>query len=155
MLSWLLAFTVTGFGPLIPEGLPVAPVDVVAGAQTIALRAPLVARTPGVRLVLFVRDLSAFAAQRSDRLVAFEQALPPGSVKARLRSSDGRELELRHTDYVYHRGYAGLVLTETAPGLGNTLYGTLEIDAATALPGVQFVWLDRLVRTVQDTRQLR
>ena len=155
MHAWLLAFVVTGLGPVVPEGAPIAPLDIAAGPQAIALRAPLVARTRGARLVLFIRDLSAFGAAGTARTTAFEQALPPGSVSARLRSNDGRVLELEHTDYVYQRGYAGLVLTETMPGTANTRYDTLELDSASALPGVQFVWLDRLVRTVQDIRQLR
>ncbi|MEX2482163.1 MAG: hypothetical protein WD928_15000 [Gammaproteobacteria bacterium] len=155
MLAWLLTLSLTGLGPIVPEGLAVAPVDVVAGSQTIALRAPLVARTPGARLVLFVRDLSALKAPGMDRVAAFEHALPPGSVSARLRSPDGRALELQHTAYLYHRGLAGLVLTESAPGQSNTLYATLEVEASRPLPGVQFIWLDALARDVRDTHQLR
>lgn len=155
MLAWLLAFSLTGFAPAVPEGQVVAPADVVAGAQSIALRAPLVARAPGARLVLFVRDLSMLQTPGMDRVAGFEHALPPGSVSARLRAADGHELVLRHTDYVYYRGLAGLVLTESLPGARNTLYEALELESARALPGVQFVWLDRLAKTVRDTRQLR
>ena len=154
MLESLFALLLNGLAPAAPDGLPVAPLDITVGRQEIPLRAPLVGRTPGARLVLFVRDLSAFAPAGDQRLPGFERALPPGSVRARLVGRDG-ELDFVHTEYVYHRGFAGLVLTEVIPGQGNRLYDRLQLDADVALPGVQFVWLDRVGRRVQDTRHWR
>lgn len=144
MFALLLAFLLTAPRALAPEGLPVAPLDLVAGRQDVPLRAPLVARSPGARLVLAVRGGD------DGRRAAFEAALPPGSARAWLRADDGSVLEFAHTGYVYFRGYAGLVLSETHPGRGNVRYDALTIDSAQALDNVQVVWLDQRVRSVRD-----
>ena len=155
MYAFVLAFALGGLRPAIPDGLPVAPVDVVAGQQHIDLRAPLVARTPGTRIVLFVRQLSELVEPGAPRRDAFQRAVPPGSVSARLSNTDGTALDFEHTGYVYHRGYAGIVLTETAPGSSRTRYDRLALRSAVDLPGVQFIWLDQHTRRVQDLGQIR
>jgi len=149
MLVWLFvtALGVPQFLVGLPEAPPVAPTDLVVGRQSVDLREPLLARTRGAKLVLFVRDRSALTA--SDN-AAFEAAVPPGSVTAHLRARDGDDLVLDHTGYAYYRGFAGLVLSEREPGADNTLYDALEIEAAKALPRVRFMWLDRAGRRVQD-----
>ncbi len=150
MMSWLLAFVVGGVPLLQIDGPPIAPVDILPGHQVVELRGPLIARTAGARLVLFVRDHSTLTGQRPDRGNAFEEAVPAGSVTARLSNPDGGELTLAHTGYTYYRGYSGLVLTETSPGARQQRYSHLELDASVALPDVRFVWLDQLTRTVRD-----
>ena len=155
MLSWLVAFAVVGVPQLIPEGPPVAPVDISPGHQVVDLRAPLFARTAGVRMVLFVRDVDAVLDDAhnpaaGDRQGRFELAVPTGSITAHLTSADGVSLTLEHTGYRYYRGFSGLVLTETSAGARGQLYSHLELDADVALPDVRFVWLDQLTRTVRD-----
>lgn len=155
MLSWLVAFAVVGIPQFMPEGPAVAPVDISAGHQVVDLRAPLFARTAGVRMVLFVRDVAAVLDDvrnptAADRHGRFELAVPPGSITAHLTSADGVRLTLEHTGYRYYRGFAGLVLTETSAGARGQLYSHLELDADVALPDVRFVWLDQLTRTVRD-----
>ncbi len=150
MTAWLLAVALFGLAEHVPEGAPIAVTDLAAGRQAVSLRAPLVARTAGTRLVLFVRALQALGGTGDARRSGFESALPPGSVRAWLRSADGQVLELAHTDYVYFRGFAGLVLGEVSPGRGGTRYDTLEIDTARDLPAVRFMWLDQRTRSVRD-----
>ena len=149
MVVWLLvaALGVPQFLTGFAEPPPVAPTDLVVGRQTVDLREPLLARTRGAKLVLFVRDRAALLGPDN---AAFEAAVPPGSVTARLRAGDGNDLVLDHTGYAYYRGFAGLVLSEREPGTDNTLYDALEIEAAKALPRVRFMWLDRAGRRVQD-----
>ena len=143
MGTWLLSFVIGSILQLPPEGLPVAPFDIAIGHQMVPLREALVARAPGVRLVLFVREGTP---------AMFENANPTGSVTAHLTASDGRELTLEHTGYYYYRGFSGLVLTDAGQAGRSESFGQLELDAKVALKGVRVVWLDRLARTVQDVR---
>lgn len=150
MLSFLISFAVFGVPQLIHEAPPIAPTDIAVGQQQIELRGPLIARTPDAKLVLFVRDLAALKEAGDERVDAFEKALPRGSVQARLSNTEGDSLALEHTDYIYYKGFAGLVLTEQQKGARATRYDSLSLDATTALPGVRFVWLDHAARTVRD-----
>ena len=150
MLSWMIAFVVTGVPLNFPDGAHIAPTEIVQGQQNVPLRGPLVARTAGARLVLFVRELDELTANEADRNNAFEQAVPTGSVSALLSREDGPQLHLEHTGYIYYRGFAGLVLTETSPGQRRQRYDQLELTAQRDLPLVRFVWLDQLTRTVRD-----
>lgn len=149
MLALALAFALNGLVPAVPDGLPVAPVDLDAGVQAIELREPLMARGSGARLVLLVRDRAATAADPARTVAAFEERLPTGSVEARLRGTNGVALTLKHTGYVYHRGYAGLVLTGQG-GVKNRRYDHLEIESSRTLENVRMVWLDRTGRQLQD-----
>ena len=150
MLHWLVAFATLGVPPLFEDSPPIAPTDLTVGSQTVELRGPLVARAPGVRLVLFVRDQRAVTGYAEAASEQFESAVPAGSVTAVLTGEDGRELTLEHTGYTYYRGFSGLVLSEQAPGPGQAIYRDLKLDTDIALPGVRFVWLDRDARTVRD-----
>lgn len=152
MLPLLLGFAALNLIRLAPEGLPVAPVDLVAGHQVIALRQPLVTRTPGVRLVLFVHRGDAAGKPGPDAVASFERAVPRGSVTARLRDDDGHVLTLVHTGYRFYQGYCGLVLTETRPAPRGGFYRHLEVDARVPLAHVRFVWLDQRGRQVRDVR---
>ena len=49
MWSVLVSFAAIGFGPLVGEGLPVAPVDIELGRQVVELRKALIAKRPGAR----------------------------------------------------------------------------------------------------------
>ena len=150
MTGLLLTLWMGGLRLTVPEGLPAAPLDLEAGVQRVELRAPLIARTVDARLVLMVREPLAENVQLGYGIAGFEQAVPRGSVRARLHSDGGGTLELEHSDYLYHRGYRGLVLTEVQPGRGNVRYGDLEIESDVRLPGVRLVWLDRRGRRIQD-----
>jgi hypothetical protein len=143
MWSFILAFVGVTALPVPPEGMPAAPFDLNVGQQQIELREPLVARSAGVRLVLFVRDPD---------IARFEQTHPAGSVVARLISADGRMLELVHTGYEYYSGFSGLLLTERTHAVRGDLFNRLEFDAQVSLRDVRLVWLDRLARRVQDVR---
>lgn len=150
MWAWLVGFGAIGVLPLVGDGLPVAPVDVEIGRQTIALQRPLFARTPGARLVLYIRDMSNLDVSRSRMLSEFETAVPAGSVTAYLTGDNDERLTLEHTGYSYYRGYAGLVLSQAAAPAELTLYRHLEVDAKLALRGVRFVWLERGGSRVED-----
>lgn len=150
MLSLILAFATFGFVPLHEDAPPIPPTDVSIGHQQVDLRGPLVARSRGVRLVLFVRDQRAVTGAPAAAFAAFEEAVPAGSVTAVLQGADGSALTLEHTGHTYYRGFSGLVLSEREPGPGNAIYRGLELDSNVALPGVRFVWLDRDARTVRD-----
>ncbi|MGE0485543.1 MAG: hypothetical protein AB7Q81_15470 [Gammaproteobacteria bacterium] len=150
MFALLLGFLLGGAQPLVPEGQPVAPFDLEPGHQAVSLRAPLVARTPGARLVLFVPALARVGSDDALRAQAVLGSLPPGSVTAVLGAADGARLELRHTGYRSWHGRVGLVLSETAPGRANTAYTTLELDSRLRLQNVRPVWLDQATRRVED-----
>lgn len=155
MLHWIVAYSLVRAPQLLPEGAVIAPMDIVQGHQVIDLRAPLIARSSGTRLVLFVRDACGVTdADRvtceAERLQAFQAAVPAGSVTAHLTAADGTSLTLEHTGYRYYQGFPGLVLTEKTPGTRTTRYAHMELDASVALPRVRFVWLDQLTRTVRD-----
>ena len=143
MLTLLISFAVAGALPLQPEALPVAPFDVGIGHQVVALREAMVARSPGVRMVLFVRD---------GERPAFEAAHPRGSVTAHLRDAQGREVTLAHTGYTYYHGFAGLVLTEQSAADRGQSFAHFELDAKVSLNHVRVVWLDRLARRVEVLR---
>lgn len=145
MGALLFYFAVASVLPIQPNGLPVAPFDVTVGQQVVDLREPMIARTPGVRMVLFTRGGTP---------ASFEAAHPTGSVTAHLSDAAGRKIALAHTGYVYYRGYAGLELTEqTAAGRGQS-FGHFQLDARVPMQNVRVVWLDRLARRVQDIRPL-
>ncbi|MCB1749551.1 MAG: hypothetical protein H6977_01960 [Gammaproteobacteria bacterium] len=150
MLALLLSFLVGGARLAVPEGLPTAPFDLAPGRQVIELRAPLVARAPGARLVLFVPALARAGSDDSLRAATLMAALPPASVSAVLSSADGHRLELVHSGYRSYHGQVGLVLTEVAAGAGNVAYTTLELDSRIRLQNVRAVWLDQPVRRVED-----
>jgi hypothetical protein len=150
MIAFLLCFFLNGAPSLVPEGLPAAPFDLAPGHQAVELRAPLIARTPGTRLVLFVPALARAGSDDALRAQAVLSALPPGSVSAVLSAADGARLEFRHTGYRSWRGRVGLVLEEIAPGPGNTAYTALELDSRLHLADVRLVWLDQLARRVED-----
>lgn len=141
MLVIPFCFAVAGALPLQPEALPVAPFDLTPGHQQVALREAMVARSRGVRLVLFVRG--------GDR-AGFEARHPAGSVTAHLADDAGHQLTLAHTGYTYYRGFTGLVLTEQAPAGGGLAYSRLDLDAKVTLDNVRVVWLDRQARRVED-----
>ncbi len=146
----LVSFAAIGFGPLVGEGLPVAPVDVEVGRQVVELRKPLIAKRPGARLVLYVRDTSSLRVTDPDVESAFESAVPEGSVVAYLRGSDDAELILQQTGYSFYRGYAGIVLSAPGTQLHMDRFQHLELETNVALKGVRFVWLDRDGRRVED-----
>lgn len=141
MLSMLASLAIGGLLQLQPESLPAAPFNLGVGQQQVLLRSPLIARTAGVRMVLFVRDGAP---------ASFERDHPAGSVTARLTTDEGQALTLEHTGYYYYHGLAGLVLTEQGAAARGQRFGHLEFDAKVALQGVNLVWLDRLARRVQD-----
>jgi hypothetical protein len=152
MWATLLSFAAIGVLPFVPIGLPVAPTDVKIGHQVVELLKPLVARSPGARLILYVRDISDLGVARRNILQEFESAVPRGSVVAYLTSERGEMLTLKHTEYSYYHGYAGLVLSETTAPARMELYRHLEIEAKVPLKGVYFVWLDRGGRRVEDVQ---
>lgn len=151
MIELIFAF-VTTVGPLqmADQSAPVAPTDVQPGNQAISLRKPLINRSPGTRLVLFVRDTTALTGSDVADAKAFERAVPLGSVRGTLRSNGGQTIIYRHTGFTYYRGFSGLVLTESRPSGAQALFHELEIDADLTLPQVRFVWLDRAGRTIRD-----
>lgn len=146
----LISFAAIGFGPLVGEGLPATPVDVEVGRQVVELRKPLIAKRPGARLVLYVRDTSDLGVTESDSMAAFESAVPEGSVVAYLRSADDEELVLQQTGYSFYRGYAGIILSAPDTQLHMERFQHLEVETNVALKGVRFVWLDRDGRRVED-----
>jgi hypothetical protein len=150
MWSLIVGFAAIGLGPLVGEGLPVAPVDIEIGRQLVALRKPLIAKRPGVRLVLYVRDTSNLGIAGPDVTDAFESAIPEGSVVAYLSGTDNQQLTLRQTGYSFYRGYAGIVLSAPSAQPSMARYQYLELDTKVALKGVRFVWLDRHGRRVED-----
>ncbi len=141
MNTLLLYFAVAGALPLQPDSLPVAPFDIAVGHQVVELREAMVARSAGVRMVLFVRG---------ETPAAFEAHYPAGSVTAHLRDGHGQEIALAHTGYVYYHGHAGLELTEQAPAARGQAFGHFELEAKVKLNDVRVVWLDRLARRVED-----
>ena len=141
MNTLLLYFAVAGSLPLQPDALPVAPFDIAVGRQVVELRDTMVARSPGVRMVLFVRG---------DTPAAFETRYPAGSVTVHLRDAHGQEIALAHTGYVYYHGHAGLELTEQVPATRGQAFGHFELEAKVELNDVRVVWLDRLARRVAD-----
>ena len=134
-------FAVVSALPIQPEAMPVAPFNVTVGQQVVELRQPMVARTPGVRMVLFMRGGSP---------ANFEATHPAGSVTAQLRDTDGHEITLAHTGYVYYHGYTGLELTEQTAAERGQSFAHLQLDAQVAMRNVRVVWLDRLARRVED-----
>ena len=142
-VAWFVALAINGLLNLEPESLPAAPFDLAAGTQAVPLRMPLIARTRGVRMVLYVRK--AVPAE-------FERSNPPGTVEAHLVADDGSTLTLRHTGYDYYRGLAGLVLTEAdaEEARRGQRFDRVEFASREPLRGVRMVWLDRLARRVQD-----
>jgi hypothetical protein len=153
MWALVLYFGVIGIAPPIGSGLPAAPLDIEIGRQTIALRQPLIARTAGVRLHLYVRDVSSLPPGAAARNEDFEAALPAGSVTAYLRGTDGEKLTLSHQAYSFFRGYMGLVLTESAERVRrNTRFTELELEAKVPLRGVRLVWIDRAGRRIEDAQ---
>ena len=150
MWPWLFALAVTGVTPLVKEGLPAAPFDIEVGRQIVALRAPLITRTSGARLVLYVRDLGNLGVRGRNTTQGFESAVPEGSVTAYLTGADGEQLKLEHTGYSFYLGYSGLVLTEVDTTRGRNLYRKLELQARIPLKRVRLIWLDRAGRRVQD-----
>lgn len=145
MNTLLLYFAVAGALPLQPDALPVAPFDIAVGRQVVELRDTMVARSPGVRMLLFVRGNTP---------AEFEARYPAGSVTAHLRDGQGQEIALAHTGYVYYHGHAGLELTEQAPATRGQAFGHFELEAKVALNGVRVVWLDRLARRVEDIQPM-
>ncbi len=141
MHALLFYFAVASALPLQPDALPVAPFDISVGQQVVALRETMIARSAGVRMVLFVRG---------DTPAHFKAHYPLGSVTAHLRDAHGQELALAHTGYVYYHGHAGLELTEQAPAARGQAFGHFELDAKVALNNVRVVWLDRLAQRVED-----
>ena len=150
MWSLLVSFAAIGFGPLVGEGLAVAPVDIESGRQVVELRKALIAKRPGARLVLYVRDKSNLGITGPDVIAAFESAVPEGSVVAYLRGADYTELMLHQTGYSFYRGYAGVVLSAPGTQLHMDRYQHLEVETKVALKGVRFVWLDRHGLRVED-----
>lgn len=143
MSALLLYFAVAGALPIQADSLPVAPFNVNVGEQVVELRQPMVARSSGVRMVLFMRGGTP---------ARFEAAHPTGSVTAHLRDAGGHEIALAHTGYVYYHGYTGLELTEqTAAGRGQS-FGHFQLEARVAMRNVRVVWLDRLARRVEDVQ---
>ena len=143
MNTLLLYFAVAGALPLQPDALPVAPFDIAVGRQVVELRDTMVARSPGVRMLLFVRGNTP---------AEFEARYPAGSVTVHLRDGQGQEIALAHTGYVYYHGLAGLELTEqTAAGRGQS-FAHFELEARVAMRNVRVVWLDRLARRVEDVQ---
>lgn len=143
MGALLFYFAVAGALPLHPDALLVAPFNVDVGQQVVQLREPMIARSPGVRMVLFVRG---------ETPADFEASHPTGSVTVHLRDEQGHEIALAHTGYVYYHGLAGLELTEqTAAGRGQS-FAHFELEARVAMRNVRVVWLDRLARRVEDVQ---
>lgn len=148
MIELLLSFALIGAPNTIHENLPVAPVDIHRGSQRLDLLEPLVARSPGARLILFVRAATGAAPGSSAALAG---AVPPGAVRAVLTGANGRELHLEHTDYTDYQGFRGLVLTGEAPGTQTpALYLRLDVESSVALEDVRVVWLNRAVVNVRD-----
>ena len=141
MITWLASLAIGGMLHLQPESLAAAPFDITIGQQQVDLRAPLIARAPGVRMVLFVRK--GVPAE-------FERANPAGSITAHLSTTDGRAITLEHTGYYYYHGMAGLILTEADAASRGERFAHLELEAKVPLQRVHLVWLDRLARRVQD-----
>ncbi|MFP6782288.1 MAG: hypothetical protein VCB59_11390 [Gammaproteobacteria bacterium] len=152
MWQLILYFGMVGFAPPGSDGLAAAPFDVAGGPQVVDLREPLIARTEGARLVLFVRDRSELGLSKSEAIRDFEAAAPPGSIDAQLTGKDGEYLALAHSEYSFFRGYLGLVLTQVGDAERTSRYQHLEFDSKIPLKGVRLVWLDRQGRRVQDVR---
>jgi hypothetical protein len=154
MMMWplILYIGMLGFSPPGNDGLSAAPFDVETGQQVVELREPLIARTEGARLVLFVRDRSDLRIGENNVIRDFETAVPPGSIAATLTGADGEQLALSHSDYSFFRGYLGLVLTEASAAKRGSRYQHLELDSKITLKGVRLVWLDRQGRRVEDVR---
>jgi hypothetical protein len=145
MGALMFYFAVASVLPIQPNGLPVAPFDVTVGQQVVDLREPIIARTPGVRMVLFTRGGTP---------AEFEASHPTGSVTVHLRDASGHEIALTHTGYIYYRGYSGLELTEQTAASRNQLFGHFKLEAQVPMQNVRVVWLDRLARRVEDIRPL-
>lgn len=141
MNALLFYFAVAGALPLHPEGLPAAPFDLSVGQQELHLREAMVARSPGVRMLLFVRGRTP---------AEFEAHNPIGSVIAHLRDSAGHEVALAHTGYVYYHGRAALELTEQTAAHRGQSFAHVELEAKVALDDVRLVWLDSLAKRVED-----
>jgi hypothetical protein len=141
MHSLLFYFAVAGALSRQPAALPVAPFDIEIGHQVVEVRDAMMARSPGVRMVLFVRG---------ETPARFETRYPTGSVTAHLRDTRGQQLTLVHTGYTYYRGHAGLKLTEQAPAARGQAIAHFEHEAKVSLHNVRVVWLDRLARRVED-----
>ena len=141
MHTVLFYFAVAGALPQQPDALPVAPFDIEIGHQVVEVREAMVARSPGVRMVLFVRG---------ETPARFETRYPAGSVTAHLRDARSQQLTLVHTGYIYYHGRAGLELTEQAPAARGQAFGHFELEAKVSLHNVRVVWLDRLARRVED-----
>lgn len=148
MLELLLGFALIGAPSFVHDHLPVAPVDIREGRQELELLEPLVRRTPGARLILFVRAAPGVADGSSAALAA---VVPAGAVSAVLTTAAGEKLHLRHTDYTDYKGFRGLVLTGDPPEAATpSLYGRLEVDSSVALEDVRVVWINRGAIDVRD-----
>lgn len=141
MHALLFCFAVAGALPLHPEGLPAAPFDLAVGQQEMQLREAMVARSPGVRMLLFVRGVAP---------PDFEARNPLGSVTAHLRDTHGHEISLAHTGYVYYHGHAGLELTEKDAARRGQSFAHVALEAKIKLNDVRVVWLDSLTKRVED-----
>lgn len=150
MLHLVISFALGSGAACVQEGLPAAPMDLAVGQQTVELRKPLIARSSGARLVLFVRELSQ--PNGEDVREQFRADAPHGSVTAVLTAADGNQMKLMHTGYSFYKGYKGLLLTAAGSNIEITpkMYGQLEIDSSVALADVRVVWLDRDVVNVRD-----
>jgi hypothetical protein len=152
MLSLIVLFGAVSLGPPVRNGLLATPQDVQIGRQVVELRQPLIARTEGVKLVLFVRGRNDLGLDSANVVQDFENRVPHGSVNAFLSGSDGEELSLTHSDYIFYRGHMGLVLTEVNSAQRGDRYRHLELDAKVPLQNVRFVWLDRAGRRIDDVQ---
>jgi hypothetical protein len=152
MLSLVVLIGAVSLAPPIRNSLLAVPQDVQIGRQVVELRRPLIARTRGVKLVLFVRGRGALGIDNTNVIQDFEASVPHGSVNAFLSGSDGEELSLTHSDYIFYRGHMGLVLTEVNPAQRGDRYRHLELDAKIPLQNVRFVWLDRAGRRLDDVQ---
>lgn len=150
MWALLLAFGLGNFSPSGKDGLPVAPVDVEIGRQTVQLRKPLYARSPGAHLVLFVRDRSKLKVDTGEVIADFEAAVPTGSVTAYLGGPQQEPFTLVHNGYSHFRGYTGLVLSAPGDQRYGGLYNLLELESSVPLEAVRFVWLSRGSERVED-----
>ncbi|MFT4583991.1 MAG: hypothetical protein ACI8XZ_003755 [Gammaproteobacteria bacterium] len=152
MLSFIALIGAVALAPPIRNGLLAVPQDVQIGRHVVELRRPLIARTHGVKLVLFVRRRGELGIDTANVIQDFQAKVPRGSVDAYLSGSDGEELSLTHSDYVFYRGHMGLVLTEVEPAERGDRYRHLELDAKIPLQNVRFVWLDRAGRRIDDVQ---
>lgn len=141
MNALLCYFAVASALPIQPQPLPVAPFNINVGQQVVDLRETIIARSAGVRMVLFVHG---------DSPAHFQARYPTGSVTAHLRDTQGKEIALVHTGYIYYHGRAGLELTEQAPAARGEAFAHFELDAKVALNHVRVVWLDTLGKRVED-----